>query len=412
MKPYILSPTSGTISDDKIVGRQEEIDKLKLLLKGQSVVINDIRRMGKTMLLKKFAYLSIQNNEPNKAIYFIFQGTTSIHSLTDVILNELRSKGRHGWLSVGMHRCHELYKKLAGSKTAVKYQDIEFSFNLPEFESKWDVAFRSCIEDLADRQADKDETLTLIFDELPIMLWAWIENGRATDAMDFLDLLRNIHYSLKDSNRIRFIFCGSIGMKVVLAKLRQEFRYTGEPLNYTTEYHLPPMSDADAHFLCECLFLAGFTCDSDDKKPTYFNEITKACNNLPYFINALFTICGTEHNSLLSTETIEKALRAVVTDTGSAHDVFKQLDERLTTYYPANKSTVMHQCLNVLAKVGTPIAEEALKRQLPFEEQEIQTALNVLWQDELLTRTFDEQDNRQYAFKYDIIKRWWKLNKA
>lgn len=409
---YPLSPTAGTITGDKVVGRLKEIDNIKKLLEGQSVIINDIRRMGKTLLLQKFAYLSVENDEPNKAIYFIFQGTTGINSLTDVILNELRSKGRHGWLKVGMHRCQTLYQKLAGSKTSVKYNDVEFSFALPEFETKWDVAFRACIEDLADRQAEKGETLTLIFDELPIMLWAWIESGKANDAMAFLDLLRNIHYSLKDGSRIRFVFCGSIGMKVVLAKLKREHRYTGEPLNYTTEYHLPPMSNADALFLCECLYLSGFQCEIEREKIAYFNKITEACNSLPYFINAVFTICRTEHDSLLSNQTIEKALRAILTDMGSAHDVFKQLDERLTTYYSASQSKVMYECLNLLSKAQTPLAESELQRQLPFEEHETQTALGTLWQDELLVRTFDESENRQYAFKYSLIKQWWKLNKA
>lgn len=412
MKPYPLAPTSGTVAADKIVGRLSEIDTLKKLLEGQSVVINDIRRMGKTLLLQKFAYLSIQHNEPNKAIYFIFQGTTGIHALTDVILNELRSKGNHGWLKVGMHRCHELYRKLAGSKTSVKYNDVEFSFALPAFENKWDVIFRACIEDLADRQTEKGETLTLVFDELPIMLWAWIETGKAGDAMAFLDLLRNIHYSLKDSNRIRFVFCGSIGMKVVLAKLKQEYRYTGEPLNYTTEYHLPPMNDADALFLCECLYLSGFRCDLETEKMAYFHNIAEACDNLPYFINAVFTICRIEHDSLLSNQTIGKAIRTIVADTGSAHDIFKQLDERLTTYYPANQSAAMYQCLNLLAKATMPVAEDDLQRQLSFDERETQIALETLWRDELLSRTFDANDNRHFAFKYSLIKRWWKLNKA
>lgn len=412
MTPYPLSPTAGTITGDKVVGRLDEIKKLKQLLNGQSVVINDIRRLGKTLLLQKLAYLSIENDEPNKAIYFIFQGKDSLQSLTDVILNELRSKGKHGWLKVSMHRCHALYQKLTGSKVDITYQDIEFSLALPQFETRWDVAFRACIEDLADRQAEKDETLTLIFDELPIMLWAWISVGKANDAMAFLDLLRNIHYSLKDSSRIRFIFCGSIGMNVVLAKLRHDHSYTGEPLNYTKEYHLPPMSDADAIFLCECLYLSSFQCDTLDNKQAHFQRIIQNCNGLPYFINGVFTILQTEHDSLLSAHTVDQALLSIVSDTGSVFDVFKQLDVRLTTYYPAGQTKIMYACLKLLARAQAPIAEDALVSQLPFEEQETQNALSILWQDQLLVRTFDVNGARYFAFKYNIIQRWWKLNKA
>lgn len=411
MEPYILIPTAGTISDDKIVGREKEITQLKKILEGQSIVLDDIRRMGKTMLLKKFAYLSVKNNEPNKAIYFIFQGTPNVNALTDVLLNELRGKGKHGWLKVQMNRCHELYKKFAGTKAEVKYNDVEFSFALPAFDGKWDSAFKSCIEDLADRQAEKEETLTLIFDELPIMLWEWITTGKAADAMAFLDLLRTIHYSMKDTNRVRFIFCGSIGMEVVLSKLKREFHYTGEPFNYTRTYHLPPMNKADADFLCECLYLSDFHCDEETQRLTYFGQIIEASNNLPYFINAIFATLQIHFDSQLSSQTIKNSIRRVLTDTGSTFDVFKQLDERLTTYYP-NTAKIMRNCLNVLARAQSPLAEDDLKRQLPFEESETQSALETLWRDELLVRDFDENDNRHYQFKYNLIKQWWKLNKA
>lgn len=411
MQPYPLTPTAGTIQPDKIVGRAREINQLKTLLEGQSVVVDDIRRMGKTMLLKKFAYLSVENNEANKAIYFMFQGTPTVSALTDVLLNELRIKERHGWLKVQMNRCHELYQKFAGIKAEVKYQDIAFSFALPAFDGKWSDTFRACIEDLADRQADKNETLTLIFDELPIMLWDWIKNGKEADAMAFLDLLRSLHYSLKDGNRIRFIFCGSIGMEVVLSKLKQDFQYTGEPFNYTKKYHLPPMDETDASFLCEFLFLSGFHCEVETQRSTYFRQINEACNNLPYFINAVFATLQISHDSLLSEQKIKAAIRSILTDTGSTFDVFKQLDERLTTYYP-NTANVMRSCLNELAKSPTPVAEDALKSQFPFDEAVTQSALETLWRDELLVRTFDENDNRQFTFKYNLIKQWWKLNKA
>ncbi|GAB4012004.1 hypothetical protein GCM10028808_27050 [Spirosoma migulaei] len=332
--------------------------------------------------------------------------------MTDVLLNELRSKEKYGWLKVHMNRCHELYQKFTGTKASVKYSDVEFSFSLPEFSSKWDIAFRSCIEDLADRQAERGEMLTLIFDELPIMLWDWISTGKERDAMAFLDLLRSIHYSMKESNRIRFIFCGSIGMEVVLAKLKHEFQYTGEPLNYTKKFRLPPMSDVDASFLCECLYLGNFQCKKGMSKPAYFQKITEACNNLPYFINAVFATIQIDHDSLISAQTIEQSIKTLLTDTGSAFDVFKQLDERLTTYYPQTTANVMRSCLKALAKAQTPLAESTLIRELPFEEHETQMALETLWRDELLTRTFDENDNRQFAFKYNLIKQWWKLNKA
>ena len=245
-----------------------------------------------------------------------------------------------------------------------------------------------------------------------MMLWQWISNGKAQDAIALLDLLRAIHYDLKHSSRIRFVFCGSIGMAVVLAKLKRDYQYTGEAFNFTQNFPLPPMTETDAQLLCECLYLSGFQCNNDAEKLVYFRKIAETCNRLPYFINSIFGIIQTQHNGLVSGQTIENAIDALLTDTGSASDVFNQLHERLTIYYPADHAKAMRDCLNVLANTQLPLSETELAQKVATDDDQLKAALETLWRDELLTRTFDERDNRLYAFKYSLIKRWWKLNKA
>jgi hypothetical protein len=415
MKPYILIPTFGTIPSDKIVGRELEIEKLKSLLEANSIELEDLRRMGKTLLLKKFAYLSVLNDEPIKAIYFTFQGTKNVTELTDVILDALRIEENNGWLKVQMNKLKQLYNKVTNSNIEVKHQDISFSFKLPAFHDEWKKAFALSIEDIADRQNGKNEMLVLIFDELPMMLWEWIKDNREQEAMEFLNLMRNIRQTLEDNypNRIRFIYCGSIGMNIVLKKLKDDFKYVGEAFNDTEKFVLPPMSNEDALFLCECLFISGFKCDKKEAKNGYFTKISRYAENIPFFINNFFMIIKNQENMTLSEISIENALQKTLTEKGKHEEIFSQLSSRLEIYYPEEDAKIARKCLNILSKSDSEMEESLIMDALKLQdENKVQDVLYFLWKDEYLRRTIDENGIRKFSFKYNLFKNWWKLNKA
>ncbi len=408
-KPYKLLPTTGNISPDKVVGRLTEIEELYTLTEAQSVVLSEIRRMGKTLFLQKFAYITIKENRPNKAIHFDLMGVADITELTDKLLETLRKEQSYGWLKVQMNRCKNLYNRFKPDKIDVKLPHSlpEFSFKLPEFTTEWKKALTACIEDLADRNHADNESLTLILDEMPYMLWQWILNGKAQDAIELLSLLRSIRSELKDKGRIRFVICGSVGLEVVLHHLRTEFRYTAEPFHDTAKYSLEAMNDADAAFLCQCLALSDF--EFVENQETAIQEICRLTENLPFYINKLFRILQQSFDSKISQNTVEQAFNELLTDIDQ-DSTFEQLDSRLTTYYP-KQAEVMFEILNYLAKQNTAKTEDEIKQSLAADDKNVQNVLRLLTKDTYLRRSINE-GVRSYQFKYQLIKKWWKLNKA
>ncbi|HAO48727.1 MAG TPA: hypothetical protein DCR35_05145, partial [Runella sp.] len=284
MKPYKLSPTAGTIADDKIVGREKEIAKMLLLLDSQSVVIEEMRRMGKTLFIKKLAYKCKNTN--NKALYFFLQGTKDLVELSDLLFSELRKEQSFGKFKIAFNGIKKLYNKLKPEEVDL---DV-ISFKLPEWEVKWKDALSTLLEDIANRNNENDEILTIILDEFPVMLWDWIQGGKAQEAMEFLDVLRKQRQTLEAKGKVRFVVCGSIGLQVVLKHLKQKHNYMGEPFNETETFSLEAMSEEDAVFLCECLYLSDFKADIEDDKLEYFKRIVAFTEGLPFHINKIFTV--------------------------------------------------------------------------------------------------------------------------
>ncbi|WP_144035916.1 ATP-binding protein [Spirosoma fluviale] len=405
MTPYLLTPTVGTIPPDKIVGRDEELKKLRTLLMAQSVTIEEFRRMGKTLLVQKLEYLSIKQDEPNKVIYFMLQGVKDVTELTDVLLDTLRKQERLGILKVGWHGIKNLYNTFKPAEVKIK----EVTFKLPEFKTKWKDALTACIKDLAARTRKDGEILTLVLDEFPVMLWDWLENDKSQDAIELLDLFRNLRIDLKEQGHIRFVVCGSVGMQVVLDRLRRKHNYTGEPFNDTKSFRLEPMNDADALFLCRCLALSGFTHSGDIT--ILHQRIHRFAENLPFYINTIFQLIQSHHNGEINDDTINKAQESLLNDPDEAK-VFNQLYQRIGIYYELQKADRMLEILNQLANQDGFASENDLQQHITTANKaQLLDALETLWKEQYLVRKI-ESGARHYQFKYNLIKQWWKLNKA
>jgi hypothetical protein len=403
--PYKLSPTSGTIQENKIVGRQKEINQLTGILQTQSIVLKQFRRMGKTLLLKKFVY---QSSHTQKAVYFMLQGVSNVTELTDALLHELRNDQRFGKAIMVWDNVKKLYNKL---RPELEIQDI--SFKLPEFTTQWKEALSACIKDIANRKKEEDEILTLVLDEFPIMLWEWIQNGRAQDAIDLLNVLRKLRQTHEADGKIRFIICGSIGMEVVIDRLKKEFSYVGEAFNDMYKYSMEAMNYDDAIFLCECLYIDDFTSMKDE--PEYrrrlFELVSKNVDNIPVYIHAQFSIIKFHHASVLSEDTIDLAYQRILTRKGEDYsEMLDQLWERLAIYYDPAKAKLMRQLLSYLSKRETTVTEDEIIRSVQGEPEELEASLSILERDHYLICT--GHPARAYQFKYQFIKKWWSYNKA
>ena len=358
---YPLNPTIGTLPENQIVGRDLVITKLLRLLQSQSISLEEMRRMGKTMILLKLEYLcnnDLLNEEFKKgkfkAKYFSFQGKQNLGQVIDELIRELEKM--KSWYKVDFSKTYDLIRKIVNSPS-ISVGDATFTVNLPEFKKSWKEIFFKALEDIAQNQYENDTLLILIFDELPIMLWEWYKEGNHNEALELLDILRQKRQHLERKG-IRFIFCGSIGIKVVLNTFRTEFGYTGEATNDMEEISIGPFSFEETSFLCECYTLSGFNIDPEEKT-NLWQLVHKLTNGLPYYTSKIFNILQTEFDKTITTENINSAYQDIINNSNH-HKAFNQLIQRIKIYYSKDKSDVMIKILSIIAKNESFLSEKEI----------------------------------------------------
>lgn len=400
---YKLSPTQGTIPADKIVGREKDLQKLEKILEAQSVLIEEIRRTGKTLFLKKYAYTPHKNQ---KVIYFTLQGKKDVNDLTDSLMSELRKEQSFGKLKIAWDTVKKVYGKVKPENIDIH----EISFKLPEWKTKWKEALGACLKDISERDKDENETLILILDELPIMIWDWIQNDKAEQAKEFLDVLRSNRQLLEDKGKVRFVICGSVGMQVVLKKLKEDYSYTGEAFNDTGAFSIGAMNPEEATFLSNCLFLDDFKKLKDENLEELLELINELAERLPFYINILFTIVRNEYDEILSKETINNAYNTLI-NVPKYSKILKQLEERITIYYSKEEGDRMKSILDFISKKDRSVQEEEILNQLKIEKRSLKESLYTLQLESYLIKEI-RNDSSYFSFKYKLVKKWWKINMA
>lgn len=402
-KYYKLSPTQGTVPTSKIVGRENDLKRLEKTLEAQSVLFEEIRRTGKTLFLKKYAYIPHKNQ---KVIYFTLQGIKDVNELIDSLMIDLRKEQSFGQLKIAWNSVKNIFDK-------VKPDSIDInivSFKLPEWKTKWKEALTACLKDISEREKEEEETLVLILDELPIMIWDWIQNGKAEQAKEFLDVLRRNREVLEDTGKVRFVICGSIGMQVVLKRLKEEYSYTGEAFNDMASFSIGAMKPEEATFLSNCLFLDEFKIEENEFIDDLLEQINTSAERLPFYINILFTIIRNEFEDILSSKNIDESYNMLL-NTPKYSKVLKQLEERITIYYTVEEAEVMKSILDYISKQDCEVKEEDLLNKLNLQKRTLKESLYTLQLENYLTKKIKEESN-YFSFKYKLVKKWWKINMA
>jgi len=408
--PFPLTPTTGTIKDEKIIGRDKDIINILKSLRAQSITVEEIRRMGKTLLLRKLEYQCNNDLIPEfskdnfRAVYLSLQGKKNLGEVIELLIKKLSEFKK--WYQIDFSKTYDLVRKITGAVKATA-GSVDVSINLPELKTSWKEIFFKLLEDISNTLEENDQKLILILDELPIMLWDWYKAERYDEAIELLDILRERRQELEQKG-LRFIYCGSIGIKVILQTLREELAYTGEPTNDMTEYNLKPFSVDESNFLMECYILSGFQIYQNEKT-ILLEKINTLCNGLPFYIANLFIIIQNEFDNNITKESIEESYNLILNDP-KYQKAFNQLKERLETYYP-KKAQLMMKILSVISNTTNETEESEIISQIEDEDNIAKEILYALVEDHYLGRRL-EDGKRIYSFKYQIFKEWWRINIA
>lgn len=384
-----------TISAD-IIGREKEIQELRVILENSSVVMSSTRRMGKTMILTK---MDESDHPGTKSMLCFFESIQSAEEFVNVLHDALVEQGL---LMEG-----DLKKVFTWLNETLGKKDLGF-LKTPDFKRHWKVVLNLMMEDLVEKHPDQ---VVIMMDEFPKMVWNLIQNGNHQEAEEILDELRSIRERLDKRSKLRFIYCGSVGMNLVINHLVREYNYAGAPLNNMYHFIVHEMSEADAIQLVSHLASKNHL-NIENKTVSHF---AKACSYLPYFIDRIMIQMKVSFKDVAINQTdIDKTLDGFISGREN-NNQFKHFTERIEAYYEKKEQRIAHEILRILCKSNDPIRSDTLlnhvKMKIESDDFEIFKILSDLYEDMFVDRDSDG-DLVYYEFRYNLLKKWWRLNRS
>jgi len=384
-----LTPhTGGVLAPGQVIGREEVIEEYWKILQGRGIVLYAERRFGKSAVLTK---MNAKNRKGFLTIYKGVEGAKNAdefvnslfeHIKEEKIIKESTLKKAEGWFySITSH-----IEKIGG---------IQFRKN----DSKWQKQLNYLLKLLTKQHSDK--YIVVMLDEFTIMLNK-MEEPEAVNVLGYLkDLVQH-----EFSKKIRFVYCGSIGIDLVLDKLKKNGYNIGDPINHMSKQRLLPFGNEEAMSFCECL---NEGCEL--KLPVEIMKfICTLSDKIPYFIDAIFD--KIRYNAGIDKSVIDSALHAILDDPGDMNNL-KHFYDRIDNFYP-NKILTNH-ILNYLSKNDKYTSENDIAEQI----NNIMATKRILLNEEIERLRRDGYLKREitggkrfFKFNYSIIKKWWFINKA
>ena len=382
----------GQLATENIVGRDVLIADMWGILEGRSIYMNDLRRVGKTMILDKMAA------EPPPAWLPVKRDLGGCHTAAEFATQAYRdSKDVLGRKKRALRRMNELLGALKGA-------EIAGVLKLPNgTPAPWKEVLTRTFSDLDEQMAGTSQHFVFLWDEVPFLLDNVSKREGPPVAMEILDTLRSLS---QDYSRVRLVLTGSVGLHHVLTSLRAK-GYVNSPLNHMERIAPGPLAPEDATELALSLLRgSNLACPEPE---ACARALAEAVGNVAFYIHKLVSRLPRkrEIDTALIDTTLDKEIAHPDNDWDLLH-----YRTRLPLYYGNNEVPVLH-ILDAVAAASEPLAlntiRKALSAQTPFDDTEqLRQLLKLLQQDHYLERN----DKGHYSFRFPLIRRWWRFDRS
>ncbi len=382
----------GQLAAENIVGRDYLIADMWGILQGRSIYMNDLRRVGKTMILNKMVA------EPPQAWLAVKRDLGGCHTAAEFATQAYRdSKDVLGRKKRALRQMNDLLGALKGTEIAGV---IKLPSGTP---APWKEVLTRTFSDLDEQMAETDQHFVFLWDEVPFLLDNVSKREGPPVAMEILDTLRSLS---QDYSRVRLVLTGSVGLHHVLTSLRAK-GYLNSPLNHMQRIAPGPLAPEDATELALSL-LRGSKLECTEPEACA-RALAEAVGNVAFYIHKL--VSRLPRKSEIDPALIDTILQKEIAHPDNDWDLL-HYRTRLPLYYGKNETVVLH-ILDAVAAASEPLAlntiRKALSAQTPFDDTEqLRQLLKLLQQDHYLERN----DKGHYAFRFPLIRRWWRFDRS
>jgi hypothetical protein len=375
-----------------IVGRDAFIALVWGLLAQFSLYMNDLRRIGKTRIIRK---MHAEVPTGWLAAFSDLEGTHTAEEFAALVYKDSAAvlKGKKGVL----RKMSALLGKAAGLEVmgVIKLPDGQ---NAP-----WKDVLRTTFDDMVDALSELPDTRMVFFwDEVPFMLENIANRQGKETAMEVLDILRELS---QRHDSIRLLLTGSIGIHHVLRSLWGD-GYKGSPLNHMKLIQPGPLEpEHAASFAKSEISRRGLSCEAPDFCAAMLSELV---SNVPFYIENLAARLplGVSLTPALMEAELETELRSDTSDWDL--DYYRR---RVKAVFPQHEKLVL-AILDTIAGSDSALSFQEVRMlvsaRAEVDEEVLREHLKLLCMDHYLVR----DDANAYRFYLPLIRRWWKINRS
>ena len=349
----------GLLDTKDVVGRDKEIARYWQVLERQGLILSAERRIGKTHIVLKM------REECQGGYLPFYQDLEAVHSIMDLI------RSIYNIVQNASNTPHKLKLRIAkwSSLFPTKIAGVE----LPTSNETWQVLLSSAFDDLFSLADDK--VTLMLSNEFPLMLHNLQRREGSDLAIQLLDHLRALRAT--HSDRLRFLFTGSIGLHLVLRSLRREGN-ANDPVNDMLSLTVPPLTHSDTCHLAEALLRETRAVPAE--VPQLAAQIASEVSGFPYYIHHVVD----QLFQLPRAPTMEDVSTAVDNLVYSSHDPanLNYYVSRLSTYYSDAERAMALLVLDTLASLSSPASVSELlnlcrHRDATLEEEQLRETLKI-----------------------------------
>ena len=375
----------GLLRPEDVIGRDREIARYWQVLDRQGLVISAERRIGKTHILFKM------KAECPDSYLAVYQDLEAIHSAGGLV-RSIYAAADSGSFKAKVANLSDLLPSRIGS------------IQLPSADTAWQTFLPGAFDHLIKRSGDR--RILFLWDEFPLMLHNIQQHQGAQTAMQLLDYLRTLR--LEQSDKLRFLFTGSIGLHLVLRSLRKSGN-ANAPVNDMMSVTVPPMAEEDTCGLAAQLLKETRAAPKDI--PVMAKQIAGAVGGFPYHVHHVVDQLAQLQAPPASSD-VSSAIDKLVLD---SHDPanFNNYVTRLDTYYSSSDRARALLVLDALAGQQSPCSFSSLlnlcrHQDASLPEEELRNALIMLSEDHYIEEKKLDGGTTTYDFRWQLVKKWWR----
>jgi len=378
----------GSLDPKFIFGRDKLILQIWDVLDRQCVLLNAERRVGKTSIVRKMA------DKPPNGWLAVFQDLEKIH--TPAEFSEAVFQQVQQYLGKVQKWLNKAQRTAEDNKTS--HIDLK--------PRTWKELLEDSIRQLMTAQQKSGKRLVLLWDEVPYMINNIRKREGEQAAVEVLDQLRSLR---QENPALRMVFTGSVGLHHVLDSIHKA-HISAAPVNDMYAIEVTPLEPDDAVSLARELL------NGESLKPIDIDKsaatIASEADYFPFYIHHI--VAGLRLNQIApEPDNIRTLVRRQLTDANDPWEL-GHFRKRIPIYYSVEKDAVLvTTLLDHLAECEEFVSVAQLLNAVQMQgalvnRDDLIRVLRLMERDHYLQRN----DDGLYQFRFEMIKRWWKLDRG